>query len=291
VTARASRIGLQAPDRFVARPALIGWGVLGAAAIAASFAPLLVQLGYAVVAVGVIGMAHGASDLAIVERARRPAFLGLYGVVSLACLWWWTAQPAVALPLFLLASAIHFALEDAPSGTLTERAARGVSLIATPAVVHSTELRELLVIAGGPDALVPGLVTAMTLIGGVTAGGLMVLAWQRRDMRLALGTLTLLAFPPLIGFSLGFLILHALPQTAIRQERIGCRTTAGYVRAVAPILLLAFVLAGVVGALLLRVDASGVRALFAAIAALAVPHLLVTPWFSGETQPARLRAA
>lgn len=275
----------------MARPQTIGWCALGAAAVAVSFAPLLVQLGYAVVAVGVIGMAHGASDLAIVERARRPAFLVLYGIVSLACLWWWTAQPAVALPLFLLASAIHFALEDAPWGTLTERAARGVSLIATPAVIHRGQLSDVLVIAGGPGELVTPLVTALALAGGLGAAALLVLAWQRRDVRLACGTLALLVFPPLIGFSLGFLILHALPQTAVRQQRIGCATTTGYVRAVAPILLLAFVLAGVVAAVLLRVDASGVRALFAAIAALAVPHLLVTPWFAGEPEAGRLRTA
>ena len=99
-----------------------GWVILGAAGLAAAFSPLLVQLGYAIIAIGVIGMAHGASDLAIVEHTRRPMFLALYGFVSLACLWWWTTEPAVALPLFLLASAIHFALEDAPSGTLGERA-------------------------------------------------------------------------------------------------------------------------------------------------------------------------
>ncbi|WP_298815177.1 Brp/Blh family beta-carotene 15,15'-dioxygenase [uncultured Sphingomonas sp.] len=289
----APSIGRPQSDRSVAhgRLAALGWSVLGVAAIVASFAPLLVQLGYAIVAVGVIGMAHGASDLAIVDRARRPGFLALYGVVSLVCLWWWTAEPAVALPLFLLASAIHFALEDAPSGTVAERAARGVSLIATPAVLHRASLHDLLVIAGGPDALVQPLVTALALTGGITAVALLLLAWQRRDARLATGTLALLVFPPLIGFSLGFLILHALPQTAARQQRIGCASTLDYVRAVAPILLLAFVLAGVVGAVLLRVDESGVRALFAAIAALAVPHLLVTPWFAGEPEAAHLRTA
>ncbi|WP_156818720.1 Brp/Blh family beta-carotene 15,15'-dioxygenase [Sphingomonas sp. Mn802worker] len=270
---------------FGARPLdgrSIGWALLGVAGVAASFAPLLVQLCYTIVAVGVIGMAHGASDLAIVDQSRRPSFLALYGLVSLGCLWWWTTEPAVALPLFLVASAIHFALEDAPAGSLMERSARGISLVATPAVIHKANLRDLLVIAGGPDTLVPTLVNALALIGGMTALGLLVLALQRRNLRLAVGTLALLIFPPLIGFSLGFLILHALPQTAQRQERIGCATTLDYFRAVGPILLLAFVLAGVVAAVLLRIDASGVRALFAAIAALAVPHLLVTPWFASE---------
>ncbi len=268
-----------------------GWVILGAAGLAAAFSPLLVQLGYTIIAIGVIGMAHGASDLAIVEHARRPAFLALYGSVSLACLWWWTTEPAVALPLFLLASAIHFALEDAPSGTLGERVARGASLIAAPAVIHVGSLRDLLIIAGGPDALVPMLVTGLMITGAVTSAALLILAARRQDARLAAGILALLLFPPLIGFSLGFLILHALPQTDMRRAQMGCATIADYVRAVAPILLLAFVLAGLVAAVLLRVDATGVRALFAAIAALAVPHLLVTPWFAAPPITARLRTA
>ena len=41
----------------------------------------------------------------------------------------------------------------------------------------------------------------------------------------------------------------------------------------------------------LRIDATGVRALFAAIAALAVPHLLVTPWFAAPPITAGLRTA
>jgi hypothetical protein len=44
----------------------------------------------------------------------------------------------------------------------------------------------------------------------------------------------------------------------------------------------AIVLAATVVTLLLHFDPSGVRGLFAGIAALAVPHLLVTPWFEGS---------
>jgi hypothetical protein len=39
----------------------------------------------------------------------------------------------------------------------------------------------------------------------------------------------------------------------------------------------------VIAVLLLRFDPSGVRGLFAGIAALAVPHLFVTPWFERRT--------
>ena len=46
------------------------------------------------------------------------------------------------------------------------------------------------------------------------------LAWQRRDRHLAGGVAALLLMPPLIGFTLGFLILHALPQTTERRPTI-----------------------------------------------------------------------
>ncbi|MEG8026446.1 bacteriorhodopsin [Sphingomonas aurantiaca] len=70
------------------------------AAAAASISALTVQLAFAVVAIGFIGMAHGASDLAIVEPRQRPLFVALYVLVGAVCLCWWVIDPAVALPAF-----------------------------------------------------------------------------------------------------------------------------------------------------------------------------------------------
>lgn len=130
-----------------------GWFALAGAATAASFGSLAVQLGFAILAVGVIGMAHGASDLAIVPRPRRPLFLTLYLTAGAACLAWWVADPAIALPLFLIVSAVHFGLEDAPHGSVLERVARGVSLIATPATLHVASLSNILLAAGAPEGV------------------------------------------------------------------------------------------------------------------------------------------
>lgn len=60
-----------------------------------------------------------------------------------------------------------------------------------------------------------------------------------------------------------------------------------YLRATAPILAVALVLLALVGWVMLRWDSSGVRPLFAGLAALAIPHLLVTPLF--ERRPAAFR--
>ncbi|SFP82265.1 Brp/Blh family beta-carotene 15,15'-dioxygenase [Sphingomonas rubra] len=256
-----------------------GWSALLGAATAASFGSLPVQLAFAIVAIGMVGMAHGASDLAIVPNERHAVFLVLYGLVATVCLLWWLAEPAVALPAFLIASAIHFGLEDAPGGTVIEKIARGASLVATPAALHSVALADILRLGGISPQTLPAIVGTMVVVGAVTAGGLMFVAFAHGDRRLLAGTTALLILPPLIGFSVGFLILHAVPQTDERRRQLGCADYRAYLRATWPILLAAVMLAGLVGVLLLRRDPSGVRSLFAAIAALAMPHLLVTPWF------------
>jgi len=259
--------------------------LLVAGAIIAAPAPLPVQLAFAIFGIGVVGMVHGAGDLAVVAPARRPLFLAAYGLVSMATLLWWAADPAIALPAFLIASAVHFGMEDAPDGAWFERIARSLAMIAAPATLHSAGYAALLQTAGGP---LSGLarVTAFLAVAGAGAGVvLLVLAWARQDLRLAGGMTALLILPPLVGFTLGFLVLHALPQTVERRDRLGCSSTVSYLVTVAPIFAGAVLLAGAVAALLLRFDPTGVRGLFAGIAALAVPHLLVTPWFEGRSMP------
>jgi Brp/Blh family beta-carotene 15,15'-monooxygenase len=257
----------------------LGWGALAGAAVVASFGTLPVQIGFAVLAIGVVGMVHGASDLAIVERSRRPLFLALYAAVMVACLLWWTMFPAVALPLFLIASAIHFGLEDAPVDAPVERMLRGVGLVAIPAVFHRADLRDLLNLASGYSTMSDGMADIMAGAGAIAAIGALTIAARRSDLRLATGTTSLLLLPPLIGFSVGFLVLHAIPQTLVRQQQIGCDGMASYLRQVAPLLAGAILVVGIIGLMVLHQETSGVRSLFAAVAALAAPHLLITPLF------------
>ncbi|MGE7204087.1 beta-carotene 15,15'-dioxygenase, Brp/Blh family [Sphingomonas sp. NPDC019816] len=269
---------------------LIGRGALVLVALAASAGPRAGQLVFAILALGVVGMAHGASDLGVVAPARRPAFLLFYAAVSLICLAWWTAFPAIALPLFLVASALHFAAEDAPDTSWPERCALGTGLIAAPALFHPGEYAALLDLAAGATTP-PAIVTALRLVGGVASVMMIVRAGRRRDGTLAVGTAALLLLPPLVGFSVGFLILHALPQTEARRRHMALASQRAYLRAIAPVLIAALLIGSLVGLLFLRIETSGVRGLFAAIAALAMPHLLVTPAFTRPaTRPAPSRA-
>lgn len=260
----------------------MGWGLLAAAALAAAAGSTLIQLGFAVVAIGVIGMAHGASDLAVVARSRRAPFLALYAVVSLTCLLWWSLAPTVALPLFLLASAVHFAAEDPADIPWAYRSALGVGLITIPVVFHAQDYGALLGYAAGISIPAP-IMTALIVLGGFASILLLIRAIRHRDAALPIMIAALLTLPPLVGFSLGFLVLHALPQTDARRRMIGCATYGAYLKLTGPTLLAAILLAGLVAVIFVRIEPSGVRALFACIAALAMPHLLVTPMFSRDS--------
>lgn len=259
-----------------------GWVALAGAATAASFGGLAAQLCFAVLAVGVIGMAHGASDLAIVPRPQRPLFVTLYLTAGAAYVAWWVADPAIALPLFLIISAVHFGLEDAPHGSVLERVARGVSLIATPATLHVASLSNILLAAGAPEGVSSIMAGSLAVSGAIAGGALVILGIQRSDMRLLFGKAALLLLPPLVGFSVGFLVLHALPQTIERKVQLRCSSIASYLRAVSPVLGAAVLLVALIGITMLSWDPTGVRPLFAAIAALAIPHLLITPWFAAH---------
>lgn len=272
---------------MIRRASPYGWIALAGAAMVASLGDLAMQLGFTVMAVGIVGMAHGASDLAIVPPVRRPMFLLLYASTGALCLVWWMIDPGIALPVFLVVSAVHFGLEDAPDGNVLERIARGVSLIATPATLHATSLSDILLAAGAPPHALPVTTGVLAIAGAVTGGALIAVGVRRGDWHLSGGTLALMVLPPLIGFSIGFLVLHALPQTMERKAQLGCPSMSAYLRYVGPVLVAAVILVALIGATMLSRDPSGVRPLFAAIAALAIPHLLVTPWFASPATSVR----
>jgi hypothetical protein len=54
---------------------------------------------------------------------------------------------------------------------------------------------------------------------------------------------------------------------------------ASYLGQVAPLLAGAILIVGIIGLMVFHQETSGVRSLFAAVAALAAPHLLITPLF------------
>ena len=240
------------------------------------------QLAYALVVGLGLGLLHGASDLRLVPPARRLAFLGCYLATALACLLCWQLAGTAALLLFLLLSAWHFAHEDELFTDRLTSLALGLFIVGGPALVHEAEVARLLALAMGPDAagaLAVGLASALALGGALALPVLLLAAWHRRCLRLAATLCAVVLAPPLVGFALGFYLLHAAPQTRVRQRLLGAPTFKAYLHLTWPILLGAafFTLAG--GLVFLLQERTGIRALFAVLAAFAVPHMLVLPRF------------
>lgn len=256
--------------------------VLLPAAGLASLAGGAGQLAFALLVGLGLGLLHGASDLRLVAPARRLAFLGSYLATALACLLCWQLAGRLALPLFLLLSIWHFAHEDELLADRLSALALGLFIVGGPAVLHEAAVARLLALAMGPDAasaLATGLARSLALGGALALPVLLLAAWQRRCPWLAATLLAVVLAPPLVGFALGFYLLHAAPQTGVRQRLLGAPTFTAYLQLTWPILLGAavFTLAG--GLVFVLQERTGIRALFAVLAAFAVPHMLVLPRF------------
>jgi len=247
-----------------------------AAALAAAAGPGA-GLAFAAAAVLVLGMPHGAGDLMLVRDAERPGFIGVYLSAGALVLTAWRFTPEASLAGFLILSLVHFAADAEPG----ERWAAALVPIATPALLHRDELSALFAAIGVDPSVAGALATAMAVGGvlGAAAGFSAAAAIPARRAALALGTGAAVLLPPLPGFAVAFVLLHAGPQTARRAAAAG-RGTATYLRAAAPATAGAVMVAA--AALLWFRDrpAPELAALFGAISALATPHMLVTPLFA-----------
>jgi Brp/Blh family beta-carotene 15,15'-monooxygenase len=257
-----------------------------AAAVGAAAAPLQGQMVLSGAAIALLGLPHGASDLAVVPRPRRGSFLVAYLLAMALVVALWQVHPVVGLAGLLALSAAHFAL-DVPDGE-DGFASWGwaLLLVGGPAVLHRADLLELF---GSllPSGKGPAIVTLVLHGAGMAGCALVAGRWLQRRTRIGaprlVGLIALLGLPPLIGFAAGFVLIHAWPQLAERQREIGCADTASYLRRTAPVMAGALAAIGVIAWLFATHPAAPATILFAAIAALATPHMLVTPLWRRAT--------
>ncbi|WP_426935316.1 beta-carotene 15,15'-dioxygenase, Brp/Blh family [Pseudomonas fulva] len=265
------------------------WRALVGLAIAASLAGGLAPLAY-VLLVGLgLGLLHGASDLYLIEHGQRRRFVLSYLGVAIVCALVWQVAGALALTAFLLLSVWHFAHEDEVFQRRHEQIALGLFILGGPAVLHSDAVARLLnlaMAAGASSALGGWLAVTLACAGLIAFGVLLMSAWQQRDLRLALTLLLVVVTPPLIGFALGFYLLHAEPQTRVRERMVGALSMGDYLHRTWPVLVGAGMFALVGGAVFWQQEQTGIRALFVVLAAFALPHMVVLPRFlSGRAVP------
>lgn len=236
------------------------------------------------------GLPHGAYDIALLRRAvslNRSALALVVGgylaiVVLMALLW--TCLPLIALVLFLAIAAVHFG-EDWPMldrGLL--RFAAGAAAIVAPTIGHPADVATLFVAMSDPRAaIVAKIITAtapVTLL--VTAVGIAI-AWRHENrqwaasMTICLALLVLL--PPVAGFALFFVFLHTPRHLAQARVALFDMTQVRW-----------FATGALVsGAAILgwwaqqrlapwQIDESLAAQAFQLLAAVAVPHLVLSRW-------------
>ncbi len=199
--------------------------VLGVLIASSALYPALAA-GFALLAIIVLGIPHGALDNEVARTALRPRFGRLwwpvfalpYLALSAAVLAAWHSVPLLALVAFLALSVLHFGAEDARAGSLVEKLVRGGLPIAMPSLAHPGATAAVLgTVAGVSFERLPSWLAlasaAWLMVALVWAIGLL---WLRRGDTLRLPALLALVFivvPPLTAFAIYFVCVHAPAHT------------------------------------------------------------------------------
>ncbi len=287
--------------------ALLMAGFCAAALAGVRFGPAC-QVGVLLAGIVLVGFPHGAFDHLVARPLLRPrlgrgwwvpfglGYLGLAGLVWLA----WMAAPALTLAGFLAASVLHFGLGDVEDGLAPRQVPVALSVLTygalpvlLPAALHPADAAPVLAalaetpIAATQDALGAA---AWLLPIWCAAFALVVLA-ALREGRGVVERLVMAAgfvlLPPLLAFGVyfgaGHAVRHVLRLGAWHggPPRAAARWLASTMLPAAAVCAVG--LAGL--ALLGRDTASDVLApMFRVIAALTLPHMVVTAWLDAGGQ-------
>lgn len=273
---------------------LLWAGAFALLGLAADLVAGPMPLAFAAILILGLGLPHGASDHLAAMAGRRMrddpgrllSFLALYLGAVTATLLLWHAAPGAMLAAFLALSALHFAIDDVSDGLrLAERVARGLMPVTLPALFHVEALAHLFAAlsttASGQALAEVALCLAQPVLVLVLLASVMRLRAGDRApaLELALIASTLLVFSPLVGFALVFALVHSRGQTRERMATLHIPTLRAYLLACAPTLLGAAILFASLGVLFFNGCAPALNAIFIGLAALTVPHMLVTPLF------------
>jgi Brp/Blh family beta-carotene 15,15'-monooxygenase len=236
------------------------------------------------------GLPHGAYDIALLRKAIAPGpgvlmlFVGGYVAIAIAMALLWLTLPLLALVLFLAIAAVHFGEDWQMLEEPLLRIAAGAAVIAAPAVSHPAQVAELFVAMSDERAAlvaqIIGAAAPVTLL--VTVVGISV-AWRNGNRAwataMALCLLILFLAPPVIGFALFFVFLHS-PLHLDRARSLLSDMSRPRWLATGALLSGATILGWIALRFLLpsRIDENLTSQAFQLLAAVAVPHLILSRW-------------
>ena len=249
--------------------------------------------------VALLGVPHGALDHRVASalwslttpRDHAGFIVGYIGL-SIAVVVLWIIAPSIALAAFLIYSALHFSDDWRAEVGLWQSLPLGISVIALPALVFQSDVAVLFgFLIPEPTATLFAALLHNIAIAAIIASALCLLVNLRHApwvaVEYALLVATALVTPPLIYFVIYFCALHSPRHFLLTADQLGL-TPLQALRAASPILVATLAMTAL-GAIVLAVftpafDQATLQIVFIGLAALTVPHMLLTAVFRSTHQ-------
>ena len=261
------------------------------------------QIGVLIAGVVLVGFPHGAFDHLVAGPILAPrwgrfwwapfglAYLALTGAVMAA----WAAAPLLTLAVFLAGSMLHFGLGDSEDELARRSSPRWVAVltygalpILLPLAFHPAEAAPTLAALGGVS--VPDMASGLSQTIWATPIWAAAFVWLHRgggwrrpgSAVMAVSAAGFVVLPPLLAFGLYFGAVHSLRHllrlAAWRAPFAPLRAARWALGVVAPASVICAI-GGVGLAILAGEGLTGLLTpLFRILAALTLPHMIVTSW-------------
>ena len=231
----------------------------------------------------VVGLPHGALDIATIRRAAPTAQLavvGAYLAAAAAMLAVWLISPLAGLAAFYMVSIAHFADDWDKEGQPFFAHAIALALLSAPTFLHADGLRDLFVALTG-DAraalLVDLLILAAPVALLVALVGLAAMGAGRRSAEGCCALAAMLVLPPVIGFAVFFCLFHSPRHFREGWAALGPNVQLGTALRIAAMTLAGFGIAALIyaGNGYRGVPAGMFEASMMTLSVLTVPHMLL----------------
>lgn len=249
--------------------------------------------------VALLGLPHGALDHRVASALwplttprDHAVFIAGYIGLGVAVVVLWIIAPSIALAAFLIYSALHFSDDWSSEVGLWQSLPLGISVIALPALVYQFHVAVLFgFLIPEPSATLFAALLHKTAIAAVIASALCLVVNLRAApwvaVEYALLVATALVTPPLIYFVIYFCALHS-PRHFLHTADQLRLTPLQALQAAWPILVATLAMTAL-GALVLAVstpafDQATLQIVFIGLAAVTVPHMLLTAVFRSVHQ-------
>ena len=249
--------------------------------------------------VALLGLPHGALDHRVASALwplttprDHAVFIAGYIGLAIAVVVLWIIAPSIALAAFLIYSALHFSDDWRAEVGLWQSLLLGISVIALPALVYQFDVVVLFgFLIPEPTATLFAALLHKTAIAAIIASALCLVVNLRRApwvmVEYALLVATALVSPPLMYFVIYFCLLHSPRHFLLTADQLDL-TPLQALRAAWPILVATLAMTAL-GAMVLAVftpafDQATLQIVFIGLAAVTVPHMLLTAVFRSVHQ-------